>query len=98
MCHCPTSVTLFASPIQEGALYNQLTFLTPMTQLATTASDVNVEVLMTAMVNDIDQQLWDIFKYHLASMTDDEVDGVAWQNMRDELFEKVSERMVISFK
>ena len=69
-----------------------------MTQLATTAADVNLEVLMTAMVNDIDQQLMDIFKYHLASMTDDEVDGVAWQNMRDELFEKVSERMVISFK
>lgn len=69
-----------------------------MTTLATTAADINVDALLTAIVNDIDQQIWDTFKYHFNPMVDEDLNSIDYANLRDQIFDAVSKRLIVSFK
>ena len=66
--------------------------------MTTTATEINVNLLLDGVVKALEAQVYDEFQYIFNQMVDDDLDGVEFQNLRDEAFDAVRERLTISYK
>ena len=69
-----------------------------MTALASSISDIDTDVLLSLLVKSLENSVYDEFKYFFNQMVDDDLDGVEFSNLRDEVFSTVCERLTISYK
>lgn len=65
---------------------------------ATTANEININLLLDGIVKALEGHIYDEFKYILNQMVDDGLDGVEFENLRDEVLDAVCERLTISYK